>query len=162
TAKCVVDFYLDWLDKLIDRDDFEGLGIFGHVAAGLFRLADRRSVPYIVDGQRPFPVPQGEDSGWSEPIDPKAFAASIADRLFDLERAERPPKVLPHAIRAFGLTPRTAVEEIALKQQRWRASPRAEILFNSVGLRGDVGKRILIQVQRRISISSELAETQPL
>jgi len=116
TAKCVVEFYLDWLDELIDRREHEGLSIFGHVAAGLYRLADARSVPFIVDGQRPFPVPR--DAGWPgwRQIDPQEFAASIASRILDLEAREAPPKVLPHAIRAIGLTPRTASKDIALMQ----------------------------------------------
>jgi hypothetical protein len=105
TAKCVVDFYLDWLDELIDRRDYEGLSIFifGHVAAGLYRVADARSVPFIVDGQHPFPVPRG-DAEWPDrkQIDPQEFAASIASRILDLEGREAPPKGLPHAIRAFG------------------------------------------------------------
>jgi hypothetical protein len=118
TAKCVVEFYLDWLDELIDRRDYEGLSIFGHVAAGLYRLAHARSVPFISDGQRPFPVPRGEAAEWPDrkQIDPREFAASIASRILDLEGREAPPKVLPHAIRAFGLTPRTASQDIALMQ----------------------------------------------
>jgi len=35
TTKTVVDFYLDWLDELVDRDDDVGQRIFGHVVAGL-------------------------------------------------------------------------------------------------------------------------------
>jgi len=116
TAKCVVEFYLDWLDELIDRGDYEGLAIFGHVAAGLYRLADARSVPFIADGQRPFPVPRDAAwPGWKQ-IDLQEFAASIASRVLDLKEREAPPKVLPHAIRAFGLTPRTASQDIALMQ----------------------------------------------
>jgi len=115
TAKCVVAFYLDWLDELVDRRDYEGQGIFGNVAAGLHRLASERTVPFIRDGQRPFPVPGGKNPKWPDAysIDAREFANSIADRLFDLERREGPPKVLPHAIRAFGLTPKTSSEDIA-------------------------------------------------
>jgi hypothetical protein len=118
TAKCVVEFYLDWLDELVNRRDYEGLSIFGHVAAGLYRLADARLVPFIVDGLRPFPVPRGEDAEWPgwKQIDLPEFAASIASRILDLEGREAPPKVLPHAIRAFGLTPRTASQDMALMQ----------------------------------------------
>jgi hypothetical protein len=53
TAKCVVDFYLDWLNELVDRSDYEGEGVFGNVVAGLYRLADARSIPFIADGLRP-------------------------------------------------------------------------------------------------------------
>jgi hypothetical protein len=101
TAKCVVDFYLDWLDELVDRRDYEGEGIFGNVAAGLYRLANDRKAPFVVDGLRPFPVPGGDNPEWPDirRIEPPEFAKSIAERLFDLERREATPKVLPHAIR---------------------------------------------------------------
>jgi hypothetical protein len=36
-AKCVVEFYFDWLNELIDRRDNEGESICGHVVAGLYR-----------------------------------------------------------------------------------------------------------------------------
>src|SRR5262249_47450784 len=118
TTKAVVDFYLDWLDELVDRDDDDGQRIFGHVVAGLRRVADARTVPFIRDGLRPFPVPQGEDVRWPDfkQIDPQEFAASIASRLFDLERRETAPKIMPLAIRAFGLIPRTPSEDIAITQ----------------------------------------------
>jgi hypothetical protein len=116
TAKCVVDFYLDWLDELGDRRDIEGLSVFGNVVAGLYRLAEARSIPFINDGLRPFPVPQEENARWPDhkQIDPQELAASISSRLFDLEARQTAPKVLPHAIRAFGLTPRSSSEDIAL------------------------------------------------
>ncbi|MGP0088751.1 MAG: hypothetical protein ACLPKB_02140 [Xanthobacteraceae bacterium] len=117
-AKCTVDFYLDWLDELVDRRDYDGLGVFGNVAAGLYRLADGRKVPFVSDGLRPFPVPIGENVEWPGicSIDPVEFSASIAERLYDLEKREAPPKVTPHAIRAFGLVPRTIPENVALMQ----------------------------------------------
>jgi hypothetical protein len=88
------------------------------LAVPTYRVAAARSVPFIVDGQRPFPVPQGEDAGWPgrKQIDPQEFAALIASRIFNLEGKEAPPKVLPHAVRAFGLTPRTPSQDIALMQ----------------------------------------------
>jgi hypothetical protein len=118
TAKCAVEFYLDWLNELVDRLDNEGQSIFANVAAGLFRLADARSIPFIADGLRPFPFPQGKNSEWPDlrQIDPQEFAASIAQKLFDLERREESPKVMPHVIRAFGLTPKTSSKDIAVLQ----------------------------------------------
>ncbi|HWK66075.1 MAG TPA: hypothetical protein VNS34_14120 [Rhizobiaceae bacterium] len=115
-SKSQVSFYLDWLEELVDDQDDDTLALFGHVAAGLHRLAARRIVPFITDGLRPFPVPgQDDETGWSDmrAIDPDEFADSISGRLYDLERRESFPKVMPHAIRAFGLTPRTPPEEIA-------------------------------------------------
>jgi hypothetical protein len=117
TTKSQVEFYLDWLEELVDRDDYEGLSLFGHVTAGLYRLADRRLLPWIADGLRPFPVPnpgeEKEEEEWSSitKIEPREFANSIADRLYDLEQRESAPKVIPHVIRAFGLIPRTPLSD---------------------------------------------------
>lgn len=119
TAKCVVDFYLDWLDELVDRRDYDGEGIFGHVAAGLYRLANDRKGPFVAEGLRPFPVPgAGDNPEWPDmrSIDAREFAESIAERLFDLERREAIPKVMPHAIRAFGLSPKSSSADMALMQ----------------------------------------------
>jgi hypothetical protein len=49
-------------------------------------------------------------------INPEEFAASIEGQLLDLERREAAPRVLPHAIRAFGLVPQSSGEEIAAVQ----------------------------------------------
>jgi hypothetical protein len=119
TTRSQVEFYLDWLEELVDREDYDGLDLFGHVTAGLHRLADKRLRPGIIDGLRPFPVPgAGNETDWSSmtEIDAAEFANSIAGRLYDLEQRESAPKVMPHAIRAFGLIPRTRASEIALMQ----------------------------------------------
>ena len=102
TAKCVVDLYLDWIEELIDRADYDSQGMLGSVMAGLHRLASQRIVPFVVDGLRPFPVPRDGGKGGGE-IDPVEFARTIADRLEELENREQVPKILPHVIRAFGL-----------------------------------------------------------
>jgi len=117
TTKSQVEFYLDWLGDLVERDDYLGLDLFGHVAAGLHRLAEMRRLPWITDGLRPFPVSGPEaELAWSSMtrIDPTEFAHAIADRLYELERRESAPKVMPHIVRAFGLTPRTQLSDIAL------------------------------------------------
>jgi hypothetical protein len=112
TAKCVVDFYLDWADELVEEDDDDSQGIFGDVVAGLWRLGQLRRVPAIFDGLRPFPSP--DDGQWPNlhliPFD--EFAQSISERLFDLEQREAAPRIIPRAIRAFGLEPRTPPEDI--------------------------------------------------
>lgn len=114
-SKSQVDFYLEWLEEIVDDQDDEALALFGQVAGGLHLLAFRRSVPFITDGLRPFPAHGQEDEAWSNmrAIDPDEFAGSIAGRLYDLERREGIPKVMPHIIRGFGLVPRTPPEEIA-------------------------------------------------
>lgn len=111
TAKCVVYLYLDWIEELINRTDYVSQGILGHVIAGLHRLAFQRVAPFIVDGLRAFPVPR-EGAKWESQIDPDEFAATIADRLWDLERREQAPKILPHVIRAFGLASKADPSDI--------------------------------------------------
>jgi hypothetical protein len=118
TAKCCVEFYLDWLEETVDRRDYEGVEIFENVAAGLYRLADSRSLPFIIDGLRPFPVPQQADSAWPgvKFIEPDQYAKSISARLFALEQREGVRRVLPHVMRAFGIVPKSKPDEIALMQ----------------------------------------------
>lgn len=118
SSKCVIEFYLDWIEELVDERDYQSEAIIGHVMAGLCRLAKHRSNPTIIDGLRPFPVPQKGTSHWPtmSQIDFDEFAQSIAIRLYDLERRESMPKVMPHVIRAFGLEPRTPSEDIGVVQ----------------------------------------------
>lgn len=105
TYKCNVEFYIEWLEELVDRVDQEGLAMFGHIAAGLCRLSTSR-LPDIIDGQRPFPF--RSDGGSQFLIDRQEFASSISARLYALEERENAPKVMPHVIRLFEMTPRTA------------------------------------------------------
>lgn len=118
TAKCVVEYYLEWLEELVDQRDYDSEAAFGNVVAGLCRLASQRRIPFIADGYRPFPVSSAGEGRWPElkMLDPQEFAASIEGQLLDLERPEAAPRVLPHAIRAFGLTPQSSGEEIAAVQ----------------------------------------------
>lgn len=115
TAKAAIEFYLDWLDELVDERDYDSEAEFGHVVAGLFRLANARSIPFVADGFRPFPVTSANGQ-WPDlkRLDPTAYAASIEGRLLDIEMREGVPRVVPHAIRAFGLTPRSSSDEIAV------------------------------------------------
>lgn len=115
-AKCTVEFFLDWLDELVDRsDDPPSLRIFGAVAAALHNIVSGRKLPFVWGGLRPFPA-AGHEAEWAarEKIVPVAFSAQIADRLYDLERREHPPRVMPRVIRACDLTPRTQRSEEAV------------------------------------------------
>jgi hypothetical protein len=118
STKCVIEFYLDWIEELVDERDYQSESVIGHVMAGLGRLAKYRTHPFIIDGLRPFPVPPQGTSAWPSmsQIDFDEFTQSIALRLYDLERRESMPKVMPHVIRAFGLEPRTPSEDIGVMQ----------------------------------------------
>ena len=118
TARCVVEFYIEWLEELVNLRDYESEAAYGNVVAGLYRLASERRIPFVADGHRPFPVSEAGSGPWPDlkMIQPDEFAASIERQLLDLERREAVPRVLPHAIRAFGLTPHSSAEEIAAVQ----------------------------------------------
>ena len=118
TARCVVEFYLEWLEELVDLRDHDSEAAYGNVVAGLCRLASQRRVPFIADGFRPFPVSAAGDGRWPDlkMLNPEEFAGSIEQQLLDIERREAVPRVLPHAIRAFGLNPQSSAEEIASVQ----------------------------------------------
>jgi hypothetical protein len=82
-------------------------GIFGHVAAGLYRLGRSRIFSVIFDGLRPFPFSDGAAEASMQKIDAVDFTNLIAPMLYALEYDERAPKVTPHVIMAFGLAPKT-------------------------------------------------------
>jgi hypothetical protein len=111
--RCVIEFYLQWLSMLVDARDAVSEGVFGNVAAGLYRISSGRDLPYIIDGLRPFPA-SNRSSSTIVQISPDDFAQEIASQLYALEEREGEPKVLPHIIRAFGLAPRTPIENTAL------------------------------------------------
>lgn len=103
--RCVVEFYLDWLDEIVDRRDDAALLLRSHLTTGLFRLVSRRPTADIIDGLRPFPV-IGMQGGWGERLPLSAVAAALRGRLHDLERREGSPALMAPVLRAFGLAPR--------------------------------------------------------
>lgn len=113
--KCVIEFYLDWIEELIDERDFESESVIGNVIAGLYRLAKFNKAGCIMDGLRPFPVPRHEIR-WDtmKQLSLEDYTQSISSRLYDLERREGEPKVMPHVIRAFGLVPLSPSEDIGM------------------------------------------------
>ncbi|MDR6632303.1 hypothetical protein J2X72_001074 [Phyllobacterium sp. 1468] len=106
THRCVVEFYLDWLDETLSNQNEDSQASFGHIAAGLYRLAFGDG-DAVLDGPRPFPFDYEELLSGRRKIDPREFASSIEDRLYSIEQREAAPKVMPHVIRAFNLTPRS-------------------------------------------------------
>lgn len=115
--KCVIEFYMDWIDELIDEKDFESESIIGHVIAGLYRLAKFNKYNYILDGLRPFPVEhQTRTNVTIKQLSLEDYTQSISHRLYDLERREGEPKLMPHVIRGFGLEPLSPSEDIGVMQ----------------------------------------------
>ena len=111
----VIEFYLDWLEEKVASSDYTTLGIFGNIAAGLFRLINDRQMQHSYDGLRPFPVPEVSDTSWEEKrvLEFEEVKTKISLRMYALEAKEPPPKVMPHVLKAFELDPRSKAEDIA-------------------------------------------------
>ena len=62
------------------------------------------------DGLRPFPY--DDDSADFVELDPEEFAASIAERLYAVERRETPPRLMSAIIEMFGLVPGMPPEDM--------------------------------------------------
>ena len=106
------DFYLDWLEGL--DDDQEGL--FAIVAAGLGRIPRHSPSNQVVVGPRPIPSRGVPLKVWREmkkAVPLSEYAKTVASRLYAIERAEAPPKVMPHVIAAWGLKPLSDPRETA-------------------------------------------------
>ena len=107
------DFYLDWLEGMegTDRD-----GAFGIVAAGLGLLKKKSRVDQVATGHRPFPTRDATPEQWraSQKLIPLAeYVQRISRRMYALERAEPPPRVMPGILTEWGLKPLTDPAEAA-------------------------------------------------
>jgi len=68
-------------------------------------------------GARPFPVWSVSRQEWramAMPVDIAEYTARVAPRMYALERAEPPPRVMPHVLMLWGLQPRTDPSEFAV------------------------------------------------
>jgi hypothetical protein len=114
----IIDFYLTWLEQLlkIRRD-----GVFGIIASGLLNLKRRHQTDEVLTGQRPFPVLGVTPEQWKryqKPVPFKEHLRHLARRMYALETAEPPPRVMPVVLAAWGLAPRTDPAETAKPEAR--------------------------------------------
>ena len=110
----VVDFYLDWLEGM-EGDNRDSL--FGIVASGLTLLKRKGKTGEVFTGLRPIPSRNVTDKQWrasTKPVAMKEYVASIASRLYTLERSELPPKVMPRVLIEWGLQPQSSQSEWAV------------------------------------------------
>jgi hypothetical protein len=106
-----VDFYLDWLEGL-EGDTHDRR--FGHVAAGLGLVRKTRRHDDIFTGERPFPARGVTRNQLLKMLKPMKFADyldRIAPRMYAIERAEPPPRIMPHVLAEWGLEPKTDPSE---------------------------------------------------
>jgi len=100
--------YLDWLEGL-EGDDRDG--VFGLVASGLALLRKQARITDVVfTGRRPFPTKGVSKAAWARVRAETPYAdyvKRIAPRMRALERSEPPPRVMPHVLAEWGITPVT-------------------------------------------------------
>jgi hypothetical protein len=110
-----VEFWLSWAEEIVDRTPSRW-GLFGHVTSGLALLEKRRGVEVYRAIERNFGYPAHPRSTEAplkllEELTPAEVASRYADRMYALERAEEPLKVMSMVLLVFGLEPRASVEE---------------------------------------------------
>ena len=119
-----VDFYLDWLEGL-EGDTHDRR--FGHVAAGLGLVRKTRRHDDIFTGERPFPARGVTRDQLRTMLKPMKFADyldRIASRMYAIERAEPPPRIMPHVLAEWGLEPKTDPSETSPLDDRAKAAFR--------------------------------------
>jgi hypothetical protein len=118
------DFYLHWLEGMEGSDQD---GAFGTVASGLGLLKKRSQIDQVYTGQRPFPTRGATPEEWKasqKPIPLAEYVQRISRRMYALERAEPPPRIMPHVLTEWGLKPLTDAAETAALDDR-AATPTA-------------------------------------
>jgi len=110
-SAAAVEFELRWLEEMRPGDP-----MFGTVAAGLINQRRTMKIPEVATGLRPFPdalVSSEEHLASIRRIPIEEYTEKIAPRLYALEQAEPPPRVMPHVLKAWGLEPASSPEETA-------------------------------------------------
>lgn len=102
-----MDFWLSWAEELVDRTDPMSEGIVGYIASALVIALRRSATGSVVEIERHYPSFRTDEpirvlQDWSH----EDYAQLIADRLYDLEARERPPKVFSHVLQSWNLPPR--------------------------------------------------------
>ena len=112
------NFYLDWLEGLAGTDQD---GDFGLVAAGLGLLKKRSRTDQVFIGHRPFPTRGATPEQWKATqtsIPLSEYLQRSSRRMYALERAEPPPRIMPHALTEWGLKPLTDPAETGVLKNR--------------------------------------------
>jgi hypothetical protein len=132
-----VEFYLDWLEGL-EGDDQDVT--FSQVVAGLGNLMRVRQADQIFTGERPFPTRGVSRERWTElqkPVPLAEYVQGISRRMYALERAEPPPRIIPHMLAKWGLKPLTDPAETAVLDDFTATAPA------HLGAEGIPGGRIV-------------------
>lgn len=117
------EFWMDWLEGL-EGDDRDGM--FGLVASGLALLRKRaRITDRVFTGRRPFPTTgasKNEGQALRREIPYPDYLKRIVKRMHDIERSEPPPRIMPHVLEEWGISPVTDPAEISPIGDKSKAS----------------------------------------
>jgi hypothetical protein len=112
-SAAAVEFYIDWLEAIRTSND----DLYGAVASGLALHRRHNRADVVLTGERPFPYsPETTPAQFvarTQPIPLAEYTERIAPRLYGLERAEPPPRIMPHILKEWGLQPSTDPSEAA-------------------------------------------------
>jgi len=114
-----VQYWLRWAESVVDSRDNENEGVFGVCASALFRLGQNNPIGRVFETVRHFPTVEPLNE-WSA----EEYAINIAPVLYRLESRERPPKVMPHVLTAWGLTPKSPCADWSIESSQSSDDPR--------------------------------------
>jgi hypothetical protein len=95
-----IEFYLDWLEE---RDGDHDDGIFGSLASGLMTMRQRTLSDTVLDAERIFPAQIEAGSTIRRRYTIDEYTQIIRDRLIAIEEKEVAPKIMHHALEAWGI-----------------------------------------------------------
>lgn len=98
-----VDFYLRWLEEIVHSGNES---LFGKLASGLVLTRRNVQTDFVFTGLRPFPYNslEGDDLQASiKPVPLDDYTREIAPRMLKLASDEPEPKVMPEALRIWGI-----------------------------------------------------------
>lgn len=102
-GSAAVEFYLKWLEEIVDTGQDE---LFGKLASGLALLRRNVQTEFVFTGQRPFPYAsvQGEELlAILKPVPIDEFTRQIAPRMLHLSSLEHEPRVMPEVLRIWSI-----------------------------------------------------------
>jgi hypothetical protein len=102
-SAATIDFELSWLEE-------PGLdaALFGAVASGLVLQRRAAKRPFVMTGQRPFPVTSvsaEEQNAMARYLSIEEYTRAIAPRLYAIANAEQAPTIMPFVLGEWGLDP---------------------------------------------------------
>ena len=108
-----IEFWLSWLEEIAESGNSETQH-YGRCCLGLAKMGHLALSGNVIEINRNFGYtcrPGEEPSSLSRPVGIQEIHKLFAARMYDLEDAELPPKVMSYVLEAYGLEPRALPSE---------------------------------------------------